>query len=918
MIRFPIHFIWVLISFCVVPAYGRQSKGIEINLSSASFSELVQAIEHQTNYTFFFEPAWTDSLVLNVRIQNADINQALDKALEATGLSYSIYTNTIFITKDRKIFNTLPVDFFNEKKSISKTGDFDYSDYEQWEMRAKKKEEKLYSIGKKNSNLQGNATLNGFIKDIKTGEIIIGASVFVENPILGTSSDQWGAYSFTLPKGKHKLIIKSIGMKNTQRQIILYEDGKFDIEMEEDITPLKEVVVHSERDAKVTSTRMGVERLDIKAMKQMPLALGETDVMKIVLTLPGVQSVGEGTSGINVRGGASNQNLLLFNGATVYNPSHLFGFFSTFNPDVLKSVELYKSGITADYGGRLSSVLDVQTREGNQKKISVSGGLSPITGRLTVEGPIIKNRTSFIIGARSTYSDWILKRLNNPNLNESTASFNDFTAIFNHKINDNNQLSFSGYLSQDNFRLGSDTSYYYSDRNIGLKWKHVFTRRFHGVFSSTLSQYNYSIKSDRNPVNSFEMNFAIRQLNGKVDFNYVVNGKHTLHFGVSSINYNLSPGTLTPRGEESLVEEDGLENEKGLESAIYIGDHFELNNKFSLYVGIRYSFYQFIGPKEIYQYAKELPLQEITITDTLHYNKGKVISNYHGFEPRITARYLLTDYSSVKFSYNKMRQYIQMLSNTAAIAPTDIWKLSDPYIQPQSGDQISLGYYQNMKNSTIETSVEAYYKRMDNLIDYKDGAVLLLNKHIETDVLNTRGTAYGVEFMVKKSSGKLNGWISYTYSRSLLQTKSNRATEIINRGAYYPSSYDKPHAINFIGNYRLSRRFNFSLNLIYGSGRPITLPIAKYGLGSNTRIFYSDRNSYRIPDYFRSDISINLEGNHKIKKLAHSSWTFSVYNLTGRKNAYSVFFVSQNGVINGYKLSVFGQPIPTITYNFKF
>jgi hypothetical protein len=503
-------------------------------------------------------------------------------------------------------------------------------------------------------------------------------------------------------------------------------------------------------------------------------------------------------------------------------------------------------------------------------------------------------------------------------LNQSKASFYDITANINHKINDNNSLILSGYLSQDQFKLASDTAYSYSDRNASIKWKHVFSPQFYSTVTGAASQYTYGINSVRNPVDAFNMNFLIRQYSAKADFNYFLNSKHGLTAGISATRYHLEPGNMQPDGQESIVEPNVVPTEQGLETAAYIGDNYEVNPKLSIYLGVRYSMYQFLGPKNVYQYTEGAPRTQNNIIDSVSYGSGKAISNYHGLEPRFSARYIVSPSSSVKLSYNRMRQYIQMLSNTTAITPTDIWKLSDPYIKPQIGDQYSLGYYKNLKGNTIELSVETYYKIMSNTADYKNGAVLLMSHHLETEVLNARGKAYGLEFLIKKTSGKLNGWISYTYSRSFLQTKTDFTSETINRGEWYRSNYDKPHAVNFIGNYKFSRRVNLSLNIIYSTGRPITLPVAKYILDGVPRVFYSDRNQYRIPDYFRTDFSINVEGNHKIRKLAHSSWSFAIYNLTGRNNAYSIFFVAHEGLIRGYKLSVFAQPIPTITYNFKF
>ncbi len=901
-----------------ISLWGQKEARISGNFTALTFDQFVKQVEDQTPYHFFYHEEWTDSLRINLSIKNESIDNLLNLVFEATVLHYKIYEHNIYITKERTITSRLPDDFFNEGAARLEALAFDFSQYEKREKQKNQIEEKLYFIGPKSSDLSGSATLTGNVTDVKSGEAIVGSSVFIENPRIGVSTDPFGHFALTLPKGRHELIIKSIGMKSTRRQIMLYGNGKMDIEVEEDVIPLKEVLVQSERDVRVAGNQMGNEKIDIKTMRQMPLALGEADVMKVVLTLPGVQTVGEGTVGLNVRGGATNQNLILFNDAVVYNPSHLFGFFSTFNPDALKNVELYKSGITAEYGGRLSSVLDVKTREGNLKKFSASGGISPVTGRLTLEGPIIKDHTSFLLAVRSTYSDWILHQLNYKNLRNSSASFYDITFNVNHKINDKNSLTASGYVSKDAFRLGSDTTYTYSDRNGSLKWSHVFTPKLFAVFTGSISQYNYSVSSSKNPVNAFTMDFSIQQWNAKADFNYFLNAKHSLNGGASVTNYHLTPGNLQPSGEQSLVTPDVLQKEQAMENAIYADDNFEVNAHLSIYAGLRYSFYNFVGPKDVYGYAPGAPRTIGSIQDTVHYGAGKSIANYGGLEPRAAVRYLLPKNSSVKFSYNRMRQYIQMLSNTTAITPIDIWKLSDAYIKPQYGDQVSIGYYKNLRSNTIETSVEAYYKTMTNTVDYKNGAVLLLNHHLETDVLNANGKAYGIEFLIRKNSGKLNGWLSYTYSRSFLQTKGEYSSETINNGEYYPSSYDKPHAVNFIGNYKFSRRFNFSLNTVYSTGRPITFPIATYSSEGISRVYYSDRNQYRIPDYFRIDASINIEGNHKVNKLAHSSWTIAVYNLTGRQNAYSVYFVSNKGVVSGYKLSIFAQAIPTITYNFKF
>jgi hypothetical protein len=746
---------------------------------------------------------------------------------------------------------------------------------------------------------------------------MIGASVLIEKPLIGVATDASGYYSITLPKGTQQLRIRSIGMKSIDRNILLHSDGKLNIEMDEDVLPLKEVVIESEKDERVMGLQMGLEKIDIKTMKQIPVALGEVDILKAVLTLPGVQTVGEGTVGFNVRGGATDQNLILFNDAVIYNPSHLFGFFSAFNADLIKNVELYKSGIPAEYGGRISSVLDISTRDGNKRKWAGSGGISPITGRFALEGPLVKDKSSFLLGGRSTYSDWLLKKIPSSNFQKSKASFYDVNLAITHELNSKNNLYVSGYISNDRFKLQSDTTHSYSNQAASIKWRHIFSNKLLGVLTTTYSGYDYDISSANNPVNAFDLSYTIKQSTAKADFNYFLSSKHSISFGAGSIYYKISPGSRQPVGSESLIVPDVLQNEQAIESAIYVGDTFEVSPKLSLYSGIRYSFFQNIGARDLFVYQPGRPKDVSTIIDTISFSRGEKVSDSGGPEIRLSARYTVSRRTSVKVSYNSLRQYIQMLSNTTAIAPTDSWKLSDPYIKPLLGEQLSVGYYHSMKKS-FEFSVEAYYKIMHNFLDYKGGAELILNHHIETDVLNAEGRAYGAEFLVKKTSGKLNGWLSYTYSRSLLKTAGDTDSETINRGEYYPSNFDKPHAVNFIGNYKFNRRFSMSLNLVYNTGRPITLPIAKYSVEGSDRLLYSDRNQYRIPDYFRSDFSLNIEGKHKIKKLAHSSWSVSVYNLTGRRNAYSVYFTSEKGVVKGYKLSIFGSAIPTIVYNFKF
>ena len=916
----------VMGSFLCLFLHAQNKKTFSGDFHGMKLEQFAESIESQSDFRFYFKPSETDSIVLDFSVQDQSLPVILNMALAHTDFHFAIDgDDNVFITEKFTIQPNLPDDFFNVKRPVSdsaRESAFSVDNYLENQKNQKLRsalENRVFVIGPKtNTYRNGKGTVAGYIRDAKTGETLVGATVSLENPPIGVSTDQFGYFSLTVPLGPHVLHISSIGMKETVRHIALYSDGKLNIEMEQFIPGLKAVTITSEKNSNTGRLQMGVDRLNIKTIRQMPVVFGEADILRAVLTLPGVTSVGEASTGFNVRGGSADQNLVLFNNSTIYNPSHFFGFFSSFNPDVVKGVELYKSSVPEKYGGRLSSVLDVTTRDGNSKKISGAGGIGPLDARLTIEGPLFNEKTTFLVAGRSTYSDWLLKQIPNDAYQNSTAGFYDANLRLTHEINAKNHLFLTGYISSDRFSLNSDTLYKYQNRNVNLQWKHEFNNRFSAVFMTGIDDYNYSITSTLNPINAYKLSFNITQYVFHGDFTYNINSIHTLDFGVSSIYYKLNPGSQDPQGSKSLVVADHVPTEQALESAAYLGDRINLGTKFSVNLGLRYSYYNYLGPQNIYNYAPGQPLETTSIIDSTYYGPGKNIKTYQYPDYRVSARYILNDNSSLKISYNSLHQFIHQLTNTTAISPTDIWKLSGPHIKPQSGQQLSLGYYHDFKSHTIETSLEIYYKKIDDYLDYKSGASLVLNHHIETDVLTTRGKAYGAELLIKKTAGKLNGWLSYTYSRTFLQQDDPNAGQLINGGAYYPANYDRPSILNFIGNYQLNHRFSVSVNFVYSTGRPITLPTAIYDLGGGERVYYSERNAYRIPDYFRTDLSINIEGNHKIKKFKHSSWSIGVYNLTGQKNPYSIYFIEENGVIKGYKLSIFGTPVPSITYNFKF
>lgn len=913
--------IFLFIVFCSLGVMAKaQAPLVSGNFRNLGVEAFFQQVEAQTPYYFYYDVKQLDSIRINLAVKDQPLEYVLEQAFRNTDVNFSIDAqNRVFITRKIKLLTSLPPGFFQKDQSETT----DHSKLLSNAMDAKNirkltSESKTYEIGVKTNTINNEPVIiTGFVRNEKSGEPVINASVYIENLNLGALTDQYGYYTLTVPAGKYILNVQGIGMKDAKYQVVIYNEGRLDIEMKETVSMLKGVVVSAQKVSNINRVQMGVERLNIEAIKRVPTVFGEADVMRVVLTLPGVKTVGEASSGFNVRGGSSDQNLVLMNGATIYNPSHFFGMFSAFNPEIVKDIELYKSSIPAKFGGRLSSVLDIGLREGNKKTFTGSAGVGVVTSRFNIEGPIAKDKTSFILGGRTTYANWLLKLLPNP-YDRSKASFNDGNLSISHRFNPKNDLFLTGYFSNDRFNLASDTTYGYSNRNISLKWRHSFSSRLVAWFSGGYDKYQYNVYSEGNKINAYTLDFDISQYHFKSDLTYSLNSKHSIDFGLNTLRYTLHPGSFTPRGSASLVTPDIVTPEQAMESALYVSDRFNVTPEFSINAGIRYSVFNYLGAKDINYYAEGLPKEESNVVETRSYSAGKIINTYQGPEWRLSLRYALSENFSIKAGYNSLRQYIHMLSNTTAIAPTDIWKLSDPNIKPQQGDQVSLGFYKNLKSNTIETSVEVYYKRLKNYLDYKPGATLILNHQIETDVMNTKGKAYGAEAMIKKTTGKLNGWISYTYSRILLKMDDPAISTPVNGGRWYPANYDKPHDVTAVGNFKVNHRFSLSLNMTYSTGRPITLPVGRFYYGGSQRVLYSDRNAYRIPDYFRADFSLNIDGNYKVKQKTHNSWTIGVYNLTGRRNPFSVYYVSENGLVNGYRLSIFGSAIPFINFNIRF
>ena len=682
---------------------------------------------------------------------------------------------------------------------------------------------------------------------------------------------------------------------------------------------LAEIVVVGGRQSAVENMMMGSEKFKPQILKNIPSAFGESDIMKIVLTLPGVTTVGEASSGYNVRGGAADQNLILFNGGTVYNPSHLFGLFTSFNSDAVADVELFKGSIPAEYGGRISSVLRVTSKEANMQKLTGSASISTLTSKANIEIPIIKDHVSLLLNGRTTYSDWMLKKLpEDSGYKNGTANFYDFGGVLTWKLNNMHRLKIYGYWSNDKFSFSSEDNYGYQNRNVSAEWRSILNERLTATVSAGLDHYDYFNEDRETPSMAARLSFGIDQLWGKLHIRQRLTEKQTLSYGLSVQHYNVQGGKYEPIGEQSYIKTDELQREKALESAAYIDYERQLTEKFSISAGLRYSMFNALGPRDVnIYYDDELPTGE-TLLETRH--ETGIIKTYHAPEIRLSARYALRENLSLKAGFNTMHQYIHKVSNTSIMSPTDTWKLSDLNIKPQNGWQVATGIYSETADKRYEFSAEVYYKHISDYLNYRSSAVLLMNHHLETDVIPTKGQAYGIELQAKKPIGRVNGWVSYTYSRSLLRQDDERVALPLNDGDWYSSEYDRPHEVKAVLNLKFTERYSLSSNFNYATGRPTTLPAGKYYDSYNRKYmpYYTNRNTYRIPDYIRLDLAFNIEPTHKLTTFLHTSFSIGVYNALARKNAYNVYYVTEGQEIKGYKLSVFGTAIPYVSLNMRF
>lgn len=780
----------------------------------------------------------------------------------------------------------------------------------------------LFAITTMSSFSQEKYTISGTISDKKNNETLIGVNVIVKGTKSFAITNEYGFYSLTLPKGDYEISISYISYETIEEKISLNQNIKKNYSLIESGELLQEVIIKEKVGTNTRKPEMSVNKMSIATIKQMPVVLGEVDIIKSILFLPGVTNAGEGQSGFNVRGGGADQNLVLLDEATIYNSSHLFGFFSVFNPDAIKDLKLYKGGVPSKFGGRASSVLDIYQKDGNSTGFHMNGGIGLISSRLLAEGPIVKNKGSFIVAGRGSYAHLFLKLSNNDN----SAYFYDLNTKLNYKLNKNNNLYLSGYFGRDVFSLNQSFTNTYGNSTLNLRWNHLFSDQLFSNLSLIYSDYYYGLNLD---FVGFNWDSGIKNYNIKYDFKYYLSDKIKMNFGANGIYYDFNPGTIEPSRSDSGINFRQLEKKYAFEPAFYTGAEQKLTDNINIEYGLRYSLFYRLGNSTQNIYANNQAVtfdndlkiyEKATPIGTEFYGKNKVIADFNNLEPRFSVAYELDENKSVKASYNRMVQYLQLVTNTASPTPLDVWTPSDNFIKPQIADQIAVGYFANFKEDAYSLEVESFFKKVKNRMDYIDGADLIANEAIEQVILNGEMRSYGLEVMFKKNTGKFNGWISYTLSRSEQRTPGRTANETgINNGNWYRSAYDKTHNLAITSSYKLNKKWNFGANFVLQTGQPVTYPNGQYTYQGITVPSYGLRNENNLPLYHHLDVSATLTPKRSENKRWKGEWVFSVYNLYGRKNAASISFRQNqdSGQNEAIKLSIFGI-VPAVSYNFKF
>ncbi len=771
--------------------------------------------------------------------------------------------------------------------------------------------------------------VDGYVFDGATREPLIGAIVYKEETGQGVSTDLEGRYSLSLSTGATKLKISYLGYEDTYANLRVYSPGNVDFDIFERSLQLEGATVTAFRkDANIRNTQMSTIKFDPITLKEIPGALGERDIIKSFTLLPGIQSMGEFGTGFNVRGGDSDQNLILLEDMPIFNSSHLFGLVSIVNPDMVTGVTLIKAGMPAKYGERASSIVDIRKRGGNPDETKFRSGLGLLYSRMHLETPLFRKNAFLSLGGRSSYSNWLLSKIPDKDLMNSSANFYDLSGVFSLNIGSKHSLSIFGYQSQDDFLMSGETDHTYISQIGSVRLNSSLTSSITSKLTLGISRYSNLVEqpTEVSPRSAFAMRNSVDYGTVKWNFNIDPNEGNSYSIGLQAVTYNINPGDIEPIGEESYIVGLDLDEEKAIETAAYASGSFELTPMLNAEIGLRRVLFNLVGPAKVYEYNETLPRLPQNITDTTFFNRNwEPVWSDFGIEPRVGLRLLLNDNNSLKLSYNRNHQYVGLLSNTAVMSPTDVWRLSNEHTGALNAHQVAFGYYKLLPDLDIEFNVESYFKHLRNIVEYRDGASILMNPHVETELVSAKGHGYGVEFYLTRKEGDFTGWISYTWSRSFRKTTEEHEIMQVNGNDYFPSSFDKPHSLIVNSTYRMTRRWRINATFTYNTGRPITLPEQVFNYQGHQPVQYSDRNKYRLPDYHRLDLSISLDENLKLNAKWKGSWTLSILNVYGRKNAYSVFYKKDKPTEENnfreyslYKLYIIGRPLPTLTYNFIF
>ena len=886
--------------FCLKAIDAQTTDEVRItgNFRNVPMESFLQTLNREYGIQVFYKKQWVEPYTINTTFNNNPLERALNSIFIDHELTWEKFQDNTIIVFPRRL---------DTRATIDETGG-------------------LMVIGDPiNLGRYKQAVISGLVVDGKTGDPLPGTVVYHPQTQKGATTDGEGHFELDLPTGEHTLQISYMGFQGYEQKIKLIESGEIQFDLFEESHSIEEVTVIAD-EFNVSRTQTSLVQMTSKEIKNLPLLMGERDVIKSITMMPGITSVGELSSGFNVRGGNSDQNLILLDGSPVFNSTHLFGFLSMINPDMVEDLRVFKGGLPPRYGERVSSVMEVDMKNGNTDLLRVYGGIGTINSRLALDGPLSKDKKLTVAaGGRLSYTDWMLDQVPDPVVSQSTTNFYDASGKLMYKFNNHNWIRLMGYVSNDEFSTSAQSINEYGNILFNLESRNKYSENLFGEVDLSFSAYKFRLTdlADGKNYEAYYLDDQIQYNSIKYNLIWHPHPLHNIHSGINLIRYINDPGEITPYADTTVVQPRKIDQEKAYEGAIYASDEFDLVQGLTANVGLRFSYYALRGPASVLLYDESQPKSPETVIGSKEFGENETVKSYGGLEPRVSMNYEAENGYQFKLSYQRTRQYINQISNSAVISPAEIWKTSDYHLGPLINDQITLGVTNNQLFDKVDFTTEVYYKQLQNLIEYKNGAQIIMNEHLETDLIPADGYAYGVELSLNKKEGRLTGWLNYTFSRTMRKTSGEFDEEQINTGEYYPSIYDKPHDLSVVATYNISRRWRVSGNFVFISGRPVTLPEMTYQYAGETLVYYSDRNKYRMPPYHRLDLSITFDENLRRRRMWKGSWTLSIYNLYGRENPYSVYYrkSSPGAASQGrglYKMSIIGVPVPSITYNFTF